>query len=309
MIEDSRKKARGPLEGVHLLLTYKCIYECDHCFIWGSPRAVGTMSSKQVAEILRQASQIESVKRVYFEGGEPFLFYPVLLEGVRLAKEHGFEIGIVSNAYWATDAQDAEMWLRPLSQIGVEDISVSTDEHHGSAEEARTARTAIAAARRLRMPSQLMKVKDIEFYSCDSSSAADEGDLMFRGRAAVELAPKVSKKPWRSFDSCGEEPPRIGRVHVDALGNVQFCQGITVGNLWRKPLKKIMDDLDPERHPVIGPLIRGGPSSLSKELGIRPRKAYADSCHMCYEIRCAARKRGMLPSVLRPDQAYGVMPE
>jgi organic radical activating enzyme len=309
MVKDVHSEVRGPLEGVHLLLTYKCIYECDHCFIWGSPRAVGTMSSKQVAEILRQASQIESVKRVYFEGGEPFLFYPVLLEGVRLAKKQGFEIGIVSNAYWATEPQDADMWLRPLSQIGVEDLSISADEHHGSAEEARNARTAIAAARRLRMPSQLMKVKDIEFYSCHSSSKADEGDLMFRGRAAVELAPKVGKKPWRSFDSCGEEPPKIGRVHVDAFGNVQFCQGITVGNLWKKPLKKIMEDLDPEKHPVIGPLIRGGPSNLSRELEIRPKRGYADGCHLCYEIRCAARKRGMLPGVLRPDQAYGVMPE
>jgi len=309
MVEDIHRKVRGPLGGVHLLLTYKCIYECDHCFIWGSPKAVGTMSTKQIAEIIRQASQIGTVKSICFEGGEPFLFYPVMLKGVDLARRRGFKVSIVSNAYWATDPQDAERWLRPLVDKGVSDLSVSTDEHHGSGEEARSARTAVAAARRLHMPSQLMKVKDIEFYTCQSSSSATAANIMFRGRAAVELAPKVSKKPWRSFDSCGEEPPRIGRVHVDALGNVQFCQGITVGNLWRKPLKKIMDDLDPERHPVIGPLIRGGPSSLSKELGIRPRKAYADSCHMCYEIRCAARKRGMLPSVLRPDQAYGVMPE
>lgn len=305
----SRPKARGPLEGVHLLLTYKCIYECDHCFIWGSPKAAGTMTVEQVAEILRQASQVGSVKRIYFEGGEPFLFYPVMLKGVELARKQGFEVGIVSNAYWATDSKDARRWLEPLAEMGVADLSVSMDEHHGSGEEAKNARMAITAAKHLHMPGNLMKVKDIEFYTCQSTASADAGDLMFRGRAAVELAPKVSKRPASSFDSCSEEPPTIGRVHVDSFGNVQFCQGITIGNLWRKPLKKIMEDLDPDKHPVIGPLMSGGPSSLAKELGIRPRKGYADSCHMCYEIRCAARRHRMLPGVLRPDQAYGVMPE
>lgn len=309
MGEDVTVKSRGPLLGVHLLLTYKCLYECDHCFIWGSPKARGTMSVKQMAEILRQTSQIKSVKRIYFEGGEPFLFYPILLEGVRLAKERGLEVGVVTNAYWGTGREDAERWLAPFVNIGIEDLSISADDHHGSGEEARLARTALATARRLHIPSNLMKVRDIDSYSCRSSSSADAGEIMFRGRAAVELASKVHKKPWRNFDHCEEEPPRIPRVHVDAFGNVQFCQGITLGNLWKKPLKKIMEDFDPERHPVISPLVRGGPARLAHELGIRPKARYADACHMCYEIRCAARKRGMLSSTLKPDQAYGVMTE
>ena len=25
------------LTGLHLLLTYQCVLECDHCFVWGSP--------------------------------------------------------------------------------------------------------------------------------------------------------------------------------------------------------------------------------------------------------------------------------
>ena len=25
------------LSGLHFLLTYRCVYECDHCFVWGSP--------------------------------------------------------------------------------------------------------------------------------------------------------------------------------------------------------------------------------------------------------------------------------
>jgi len=32
------------LSGVHLLLTYECNLECDHCFTWGSPWNRGTMT-------------------------------------------------------------------------------------------------------------------------------------------------------------------------------------------------------------------------------------------------------------------------
>jgi len=39
--------------GLHFLLTYQCIYECDHCFVWGSPRQTGVMSIDQVQGYLR----------------------------------------------------------------------------------------------------------------------------------------------------------------------------------------------------------------------------------------------------------------
>jgi hypothetical protein len=146
----------------------------------------------------------------------------------------------------------------------------------------------------------------VKYYTCQTNEKDDRGDLYFRGRAASKLAKEVEGRDWRTLTSCPEEPPNISRVHVDSFGNVQFCQGITIGNLWKKPLKRIMYDLDPEGHPIIGPLIRGGPAALSRELGIRPRRKYADQCHMCYEIRCALRAKGRFDDVLTPDQAYGV---
>ncbi len=305
-MEGVKNFKRGALEGVHFLLTYKCIFECDHCFVWGSPSASGTFTIRQIEDVLKQASEIPTVKRVYFEGGEPFLFYPVLVKGVETARRMGFEVGIVSNAYWATDRKDATSWLEPLASLGIADLSMSTDEYHGDKEEAQNVQRALEAAMDLGMAAGVMKVEGIEFYSCEAPKKEDKGDLMFRGRAAKELAGKAKMKPWRSLSSCPEEPPGLGRVHVDALGNVMFCQGITIGNLWKKPLKMIMADLDPERHPIIGPLVRGGPAQLAGELGMRHRRGYADACHLCYELRCRARESGKLRDVLTPDQMYGV---
>jgi hypothetical protein len=305
-VEEAAKTKRGPLEGVHFLLTYKCIFECDHCFVWGSPSASGTFSSRRIEDVLKQASEIPTVKRVYFEGGEPFLFYPVLVKGVETARKMGFEVGIVSNAFWATDREDATSWLEPLARLGIADLSMSTDEYHGEKEEAENVRRALEAARELGIATGVMEVQGIEFYSCETPKKDDKGELMFRGRAVKELAGKARKKPWRSLSTCPEEPPALGRVHVDAFGNVMFCQGITIGNLWEKPLKNIMADLDHERHPIMGPLIRGGPAQLAKELRVEPGNEYADPCHLCYELRRITRENGKLKDVLTPDQMYGV---
>ena len=65
--------------GLHLLLSFQCSRECDHCFVWGSPFQRGTMTGESVKNVLDQAGDMESVERISFGGGEPFIYYPVLL--------------------------------------------------------------------------------------------------------------------------------------------------------------------------------------------------------------------------------------
>ena len=60
------------LTGLHLLLTYQCTFECEHCFVWGSPRQSGVMNLAQLHEVLRQAREVDGLDWIYFEGGEPF---------------------------------------------------------------------------------------------------------------------------------------------------------------------------------------------------------------------------------------------
>ena len=103
------------LSGLHLLLTYQCNFECDHCFTWGSPWQDGTMTLLDIRNILKQAVELGTVEWFYFEGGEPFLYYAVLLKGIQEVASKGFNVGIVSNGYWATDVEDALEWLRPFA--------------------------------------------------------------------------------------------------------------------------------------------------------------------------------------------------
>jgi MoaA/NifB/PqqE/SkfB family radical SAM enzyme len=73
------------LSGLHILLTYRCLSACDHCFVWGSPQQTGVFTRGNLLRALDLAREALTIRTVYFEGGEPFLYYPILVEGVRAA--------------------------------------------------------------------------------------------------------------------------------------------------------------------------------------------------------------------------------
>ncbi len=282
------------LTGLHFVLTYRCTHQCDHCFVHSGPGAPGTFTLGQVRRTLEEAVRIGTVTRVYFEGGEPFLYYPLLLEGLRAARESGFEVGVVTNAYWAETEEDAELWLRPLAEIGMADLSISDDALHHGEEDPSPARRALRAAERLGIPVGAISIP---------RPAQGEG-VRFRGRAADKLTSDLPRRGWREFDECPDEDfADPGRVHVDAYGNVHLCQGILMGNLWRTPLSELVRSYDPRKRAVAGPIQRGGPAALAAEHGLSPEPDYASACHLCYRIR--ERLLDRFPDELGPGQVYG----
>jgi len=298
--------ASQPLTGLHLLLTYECNFECDHCFVWGGPEQGGTMSAELIEDILRQAQRLGSIEWIYFEGGEPFLHYPLLRGGVQRAHEQGFRVGVVTNAHWATSDTAATEWLQPFAGI-VEDLSISDDAYHGSTDDPQPVQLARRAAERLGIPVDFITIAAPDACPAPGAEGQPDGDespVLFRGRAAARLASRVAGKPWQGFTACPWEDLRQPeRVHVDAFGNLHVCQGISIGNLRQQPLADIMRGYQPEAHPVVGPLLAGGPAELVRRYDLPLRDAFADACHLCYAARCALRNR--LPGVLTPDQMYG----
>ena len=295
------------LTGLHILLTYQCNFECDHCFVWGSPWQSGTLTLNQIEDIYRQAKEVGTVTSIYFEGGEPFLYYPILVKAVQLGKEHGFNLGIVSNSYWATAKEDALEWLQPFVGM-LEDLSVSSDLFHYDELMSQQARNACQAAEELGIPIGTISIAPPDNPEADPAVGQlplDESGVMYRGRAAEKLVGKASLKPWIEFIECPYEDLREpGRIHLGPLGNLHICQGICIGNLFEKPLKEICAAYDPDEHPITGPLLAGGPAELVRRYNLPHNDNYADACHLCYTARVALRER--YPSLLGPDQVYGL---
>jgi MoaA/NifB/PqqE/SkfB family radical SAM enzyme len=262
----------------------------------------------KIRQILQQAQDLGTIDWIYFEGGEPFLYYVLLVRGAKEAADMGFHVGLVSNGYWATNLEDAMEWLKPLAGI-VQDLSISSDCYHWNEKLSQQAKDACAAAVTLDIPVGVISVARPE--ATDAAGVVGqlpprESSVMYRGRAADKLAPRARKRPWTEFTECPRENLREpGRVHVDPFGNLHICQGISLGNVFDRPLCGICEMYEPESHPIAGPLLAGGPAELVRRYELPHEKSYADSCHLCYEARRTLRER--FPEILQPDQMYGVL--
>jgi hypothetical protein len=294
------------LTGIHFLLTYQCNFECDHCFVWGSPWQAGTFTMSQVEDVLRQAEEVGTVGSIYYEGGEPFIYYPILLKAVKIAVEQGYQVGIVSNGYWATTKQDALEWLKPFAGT-LNDLSVSSDLFHYDEELSKQARNACQAAEELSISIGTISIARPDAIGIDrvvGQLPPDESGVMYRGRAAVKLVENAQLTPWTEYTECPYEDLREpGRVHLDPLGYLQICQGINIGNLFERPLVEICAEYDPDQHPITGPLLSGGPAELVQRYELPLEDEYADACHLCYNARLLLRER--FAEQLGPDQVYG----
>jgi len=295
-----------PLTGVHFLLSYQCTYECDHCFVWSSPSAGGTITLEMLTAVLDQAVELGSVTDIYFEGGEPFLFHPLLVEGIRRAKDRGFSTGVVTNCYWATAEADAELWLRPLGELGVADLSVSSDDFHSGEQEDPKPGFAVKAARSLGLDEAVIAIDPPSVCATTDEKGLPivGGSVRFRGRAAENLTEGLPRKPWTGYTECPDEDfLDPGRVHVDGFGNVHLCQGVLLGNVQKDTLGDMLGTYDPQHHPITGPLLTGGPAELVRHFDLQHEDGYVDACHLCYEARCGLRER--FPEHLGPPNVYG----
>jgi len=296
------------LKGVHFLLTYRCNLECDHCFVWSSPKAKGVFTLKQIKGILTEAKKLGTVNYVSIEGGEPFLYYPIMVKTVKEAVNLGFHLEILSNSYWATCPEDAMEWLLPIAEAKDIKLSLSSDLYHGENWEIEEVRNAVKAAKTLNIKVGIISVKypDAESPCPSEIEEAKVGlwELMYRGRAFSKLTEKTRKKPWREFTKCPyEDFTKQERVHIDPLGYVHVCQGISIGNAWLKPFSEIIVEYNPYENPILEPLILGGPQALVEKFSLPHDEFYADACHLCYDARLLLRNK--YPDILVPDQMYG----
>jgi len=294
------------LTGVHFLLTYTCNLECDHCFLFCKPTSKGTFTLNQIRKVYDELLKIGTIKRVFFEGGEPFLFYPIMQEALKIAQEMGFKTGVVTNSYWATSVEDSEIWLKPLKELGISDLSISDDLYHSEDEKENPAKHGLEAARRLGLPVGSICIEKPSVQPRAKKGApVIEGGAMLRGRAVEKLIKGLPTKKCEEFTECPHEDLKSPeRVHLDSYGYVHLCQGLSMGNMWETPLSELVKNYDAYSHPICGPLLEGGPVRLAKKYRVKHKKRYVDACHFCYCVRLALVEK--FPKYLAPRQVYNL---
>ncbi len=278
------------LTAIHFLITYGCSAECDHCFIWGTPRRSAAMTAETIDYFLEQVNSIETITGVCAEGGESFTQYDVLVHFLRAATRRGLTASALTNASWVESRQQAEARIAELMAAGLTSLGISTDQWHRRFIPVECVDTLLSVCAKAGLTASRMET-------------SPDG-VMFRGRAAERLAGSRPMRPAAELTKCPHEKMDApSRVHLDCYGNLHLCQGLVLGN---GSIAEAIASYDPATHPIVRALLEGGPyalAQLAETFGFAIAPGYVDACHLCYRAREFLRPR--FPELLGPDEMYG----
>jgi hypothetical protein len=316
------------LKGIDILLTYDCTGRCAHCCYRAGPGRGSTMTVAEVKGYLAAVSN-QPLEWVLLFGGEPFLCYDLLRASIGLAVPLA-PVFVFTNGYWATDPTTARQRLAELQEVGLDHILFSVDAFHQPRIPLERIVIGIDAARELGYQTVEIDSRCLEEPEADNSFNRRTRNLMadlaelcdltgvnvtlgpsrMVGRAADQLSPHLvtqtvppSECPLPGYLGGDLRAPTGVEIHPG--GWVNLCAGLALDNTRQRRLDKILASYDPDAHPIIGVLVREGPSGLlrlAQSHGHSPTGDYADSCHLCYEMRRFLRP--YYPDHLAPTHPY-----
>jgi Radical SAM superfamily len=117
-----------PLDSFAFHVTYTCPLACAHCCFSSNPQNRDRLHIDHIRATIDQIP--EGTGLIAFTGGEPFLLGTHLIDLVQRAASRGATTRIVTSAYWANTRDAADRWLQPLSQAGLNELSISWDDFH-----------------------------------------------------------------------------------------------------------------------------------------------------------------------------------
>jgi pyruvate-formate lyase-activating enzyme len=296
-----------------------CTYHC-------SPWSGGLLNSKVAVQALAEAAR-HPLRYVMLFGGEPFLTYNLLLELTHESKRlTDAPVTVFTNAFWATSRRRALALLKPLADAGTSRLYLSLDSYHADYVSPGRVATAALMADHLGLevftdaaippglsagnPEARRTRAIIRKFERKTGIRVIEKPFTSTGRAAaLPDGPPEDLSICRLPDylGCSLAAPRGVELHPG--GEVCLCSGISLGNLENLSLGEILASYDPECHPVLGPLLHGGPGALLKMAVDRGRlepgvlRSPTSRCRACYIARSALRPD--FPEALRPAQCYG----
>ncbi len=311
-----------------IILSYKCTGECKHCMYACSPKWSNDWISLNDLDIIL-SKLADAFRDVYppnikgllglnyglhFTGGEPFLNFQVLTEGIKRAKSLNIpSIFVETNCFWCINDEIVKERLLTLKNVGLDGILISANpfvvEHVPFERIERGLRIAISIFgernvivyhpifyRQLRalnirgtliFKEYLKKVTKIDesfFIGFDPGILLPMGRLVFR---LVHLYQKYPTKHFLKY-SCLSELTRPWHIHIDCYCNYipGYCAGISLGDA--RNLEEIIQGVDLDDKPILKALATnlGELLKIAKSYGYKERKdGYISKCHLCLDIR------------------------
>jgi hypothetical protein len=110
--------------------TLACTARCDHCITFAGPKVTRKMPLDAALDVVAQAARLSAIDGIVFTGGENFVHAEELLRLVRACTASGLSSEVISNAFWARNAEAARAMLAPFREAGLGTLRVSIDRWH-----------------------------------------------------------------------------------------------------------------------------------------------------------------------------------
>jgi hypothetical protein len=321
-------------EDLGIILTYRCHSGCKHCLYNCGPRWPNeAMGEEDLRRALEAVTTWSPAPQVHLTGGEPFLHFELLLEGVRIASALDIVCYVETSAAWCTDEEQAVARFSALREAGLEFVLISCSPFHAErippARVVRATRAALQVfgPRRvtvylphfleivqqfgLERPTPLSRYEDLLGPQGARQVLWEGYGIISGGRAGYRLGHLVPGRPAEAFAgmSCQAELLAAHHSHFDLYGNYipAFCGGLTIGS-WRA-LPELLNNIRSGRYPpLVAELIDGGPYGLvamaHERYGYQPLPGgYAGKCHLCVDVRRHLVGLNTFPE-LRPPGFY-----
>ncbi len=277
-----------------IIFTYKCNFFCKHCSMRASPSDSTVIDLSLFKKAVDDAEEIPSIYTIAISGGEPTLFLNRLLQAVRYAYYKGFNVRVVTNAWWASTIEQSRKLVSMLKNAGLNELNVSYDDFHkpwlekygGERNIVNAVRAAVEEGLRVAIAVVRYSENDIinrsyiinllKKNNIISENITIIEDYVYRFGRGVSIEPDIDKKHYnkqilRLKMPCNEIGTTLA-IHPD--GTVMACCGhiirdkaariVTIGNLTREPLLDIIKRM--WRNPFYWWLSIKGPHAVLDEL-------------------------------------------
>jgi len=175
--------------------TYQCTAACKHCGTYSSPKQTTFLDPELMLKAIEQAAQ-SGYKVVVFTGGEATLAEDALLRGIRLASSHGICTRIVTNAWWATDEQTADQFLKKLLEAGLVEINFSTGDQHTRFVPLENVLWASRAAAKIPMKTNVIMVETFAGRALTKHTVKAHSIYKSIRRDYPKASVRINESPW-----------------------------------------------------------------------------------------------------------------
>jgi len=137
-----------PLVSGGLMLSYKCTNKCLHCLYACSPSQPNQWITLETAEkIMINLKKEPYLESIHISGGEATLKMDLLIEVIKLAKNHGVPLSYLeTNGAWCLDEKRAKEGFKKMLDAGLYTVLISASMFHNEFIPFKRTRLAVKAA-------------------------------------------------------------------------------------------------------------------------------------------------------------------